>query len=270
MKGYNDITPTMYELFVQEFHEQLLHQEGFKDIDVRHDVKIKGKSGNYNQIDVFWELSTVGVIQKFCVECKKWKHTVKKSDIGSFISTINDIGGACGIYVTTEGYQTGAIKLAKENNIVLIEAKPIIKKHPARLDLIVPKFFTLNITFKEKHDSSRFERLENYISNLSVLPELCDAMGIQVMNEEELKTFLERENSGFYSFDISGYYIRVGNELFQCDTVSYHYYSNQTHPEFSLDGYSESAEILAKYLSDNREVKKYIKKYNEYVQRTTV
>ncbi|MCJ8294697.1 MAG: restriction endonuclease [Colwellia sp.] len=262
MKGYKDITPTEYEIFVREFHEKLLQQDGFEGIDVRHDVKVKGKSGNYNQIDVFWEISVAGVVQKFCVECKKWKNTVKKSDIGSFISTINDIGGARGIYVTTEGYQVGAIKLAEENQIILVEANPVIKKHPARLEIAMTKFVNLKIMFNKDIDGSRRERLDNYTSSFrDGIPDLCDSIGVKVMDEEELKAYLEREETGFYSVDISDCYMRVGKELFQCDTVKY-YFVVQNFPELGLDGYSESAELFAKYISDNREIKHYIESYN--------
>lgn len=262
MKGYKDITPTEYEIFVREFHEKLLQQDGFEGIDVRHDVKIKGKSGNYNQIDVFWEISAAGVVQKFCVECKKWKNTVKKSDIGSFISTINDIGGARGIYVTTEGYQAGAIKLAEENQIILVEAKPVIKKHPARLEIAMTKFVNLKIFFNENIDGSRRERLDNYTSSFrNGIPDLYDSVGVKLMGEDELRAYLERDETGFYSVDISDCHIRVGKELFQCDTVEY-YFVVENFPELGLDGYSESAELFAKYISDNREIKHYIESYN--------
>lgn len=265
MKGYKDITPTEYEIFVREFHEKLLQQDGFKGIDVRHNVKVKGKSGNYHQIDVFWELSVAGVVQKFCVECKKWKNTVKKSDIGSFISTINDIGGARGIYVTTEGYQAGAIKLAEENQIILIEANPVITKYPARLEIEFTKIVNLQIMFNKNIDGSRRERLDNYISSFrGGIPDLCDSIGVKVMNEEELKAYLDREESGFYSVDISDRYIRVGKELFQCDTVEY-YFVVQNFPGLGLDGYGESAELFAKYISDNREIKHCIESYNEWI-----
>jgi hypothetical protein len=260
-----NISPTEYELFVREFHEKLLKQEGFEQIEVKHNVKQKGKSGNNNQIDVYWEVVIAGVTQKFCVECKHWKNRVKKSDIGSFISTINDIGGARGIYVTTKGFQLGAIKLAEDNQIILIEAVPKITRKPAKLEAYSSRIENLTIEFNFEIHGERLEVLNNYISNSTAENEygtiFYDAHGNYMMNTEDFVSYLSREKSGVYSKDISDLYIKIGNDLFQCNNVQYTFVINKIE-ELTLDGYSETAELLAKYVSDNKEIKQTINDYN--------
>ncbi len=36
------VSPTEYELFVKELHEKILEKDGFKDLNVIHNIKVKG------------------------------------------------------------------------------------------------------------------------------------------------------------------------------------------------------------------------------------
>jgi hypothetical protein len=67
-----------YEKLVKDLHEALLHADGVQTIDVRHNVKIKGKSGATHQIDVYWEFKLAGVTYKTCIECKHYGTKIKK------------------------------------------------------------------------------------------------------------------------------------------------------------------------------------------------
>ncbi|HHQ4708860.1 TPA: restriction endonuclease [Aeromonas veronii] len=262
-----NISPTEYELFVREFHEKLLRQDGFENLEVKHNVKIKGKSGNKNQIDVYWEVVIAGVTQKFCVECKKWKNRVRKSDVGSFISTINDIGGARGIYVTTKGFQPGAIKLAEENQIILIEATPEITRTPATLEIYLKQVTDVSIEFSKDIHGERLDTLNRFISSPLISNELdtifYDSHGVNLMRANDFYSFLSDsyEEAGVYSKDIFELYIKIDGELFQCKTVSYQIVLNKISGA-ELNGYSETAELLAKYISENKEVKQKIDDYN--------
>lgn len=69
---------TPYELLVQELHQALLNNDGVENINVRHNVKIKGRSGATHQIDVYWEFKLAGVTYKTCIECKHYNTSVKK------------------------------------------------------------------------------------------------------------------------------------------------------------------------------------------------
>lgn len=111
---------TEYELLVREFHQSLLKAEGVEHIDVRHNVKIVGKSGASHQIDVYWKFSYAGVVYQTCIECRHYNSRVKKSHIAAFAEILRDIGPSTGIFATTIGYQSGAIALANHNNIRLL------------------------------------------------------------------------------------------------------------------------------------------------------
>ena len=44
-----------YEKFAQEIYNEILKNLYVKNIDVKHNVKLTGKSGQKHQIDVYWE-----------------------------------------------------------------------------------------------------------------------------------------------------------------------------------------------------------------------
>lgn len=44
-----------YEKFTQEIYNEILKNLYVKNIEVRHNVKLMGKSGQKHQIDVYWE-----------------------------------------------------------------------------------------------------------------------------------------------------------------------------------------------------------------------
>ena len=44
-----------YEKLTQEIYNEILKNLYVKNIEVRHDEKLTGKSGQKHQIDVYWE-----------------------------------------------------------------------------------------------------------------------------------------------------------------------------------------------------------------------
>ncbi|MGN8160351.1 restriction endonuclease [Salinisphaera sp. SWV1] len=110
---------TEFELFVRAVYQEILSLEGFETISVEHDVKITGRSGQKHQIDVYWEFKAGGITHKVAVECKHYKNTISLGKIRDFHSVVEDIGNTLGVFVTTKGYQSGAIKYAKHKDISL-------------------------------------------------------------------------------------------------------------------------------------------------------
>lgn len=110
---------TEFELFVKAIYEEILEQDDIENIRVEHDVKVLGKSGQAHQIDVYWEFSSAGVTHKVAVECKEYKSTVSVGKIRDFSAALEDIGNIQGIFVTTQGYQQGAITFAEHKGISL-------------------------------------------------------------------------------------------------------------------------------------------------------
>lgn len=116
-------TGNTYEKLTQKLYQQIvdLDTNGYKDIEVKHNVKIKGKSGLEHQIDVFWEFVLGSVHYATIIEVKDWQNKVKKTDVMAFTEKIKDIPGfPTGIYVSKSGFQRGALEWAKLNGIKLV------------------------------------------------------------------------------------------------------------------------------------------------------
>ena len=72
---------TEYEKFTQEIYQQLLSTDlgNVKTVEVLHNVKLRGRSGQDHQIDVFWEYEIAGLRHKVAIECKNYKQLDRKS-----------------------------------------------------------------------------------------------------------------------------------------------------------------------------------------------
>lgn len=105
-------TSTDYEKLAQKIYGEILALQGVENIDVRHNVKIKGKSGVEHQIDVFWEYKYAGVVHRVLIECKHYSHAVSLLHVRNLHGLTTDIPNSTGIIVTTVGFQSGAKEYA--------------------------------------------------------------------------------------------------------------------------------------------------------------
>lgn len=110
---------TDFELFVKAIYEEIIDQDDIENVKVEHDVKVLGRSGQAHQIDVYWEFQSAGVTHRVAVECKDYTNTVSVGKIRDFCAALEDIGNIQGIFVTTKGYQQGAVTFAKHKGISL-------------------------------------------------------------------------------------------------------------------------------------------------------
>ena len=111
-----------YELLTQKIFQNILHHEGVKNIEIKHNVTLKGLKGQH-QIDVYWRYELAGVEYQTAIECKNYGSTVEIKDIRAFESTLSDIQSINGIFVAKTGYQSGAIEYAKNSKIKILELK---------------------------------------------------------------------------------------------------------------------------------------------------
>ena len=65
-----------YEKFTQEIYNEILKNLYVKNIEVKHNMKLTGKSGQKHQIDVYWEYQYDNTTFKIAIECKNYNHTV--------------------------------------------------------------------------------------------------------------------------------------------------------------------------------------------------
>ncbi len=112
-----------YEKFTQEVYQKLIKADGIHTIDVQHNVKLLGKSGQEHQIDVYWEYEIAGVEHKVAIECKNYNRTVPIGKVRDFYGVLSDLKNVVGIMVTKVGYQEGAKKFAESYGINLKELR---------------------------------------------------------------------------------------------------------------------------------------------------
>lgn len=117
-------TGKSFEILTQEIYQAFLDfdisEYGYKKTQVQHNVKIKGKSGAKHQIDVFWEFKLAGIDYCTLVEAKDWKSPVKKEQVLSLKSKMDDIPNSNGVVVSQTGFQKGAKIYAEHQGIRLI------------------------------------------------------------------------------------------------------------------------------------------------------
>ena len=113
-----------YEKLTKKIYEDILAHDEVQNIDVQHDVSIKGVSGIEHQIDVYWEYKYAGTTHKVLIECKNYKHNVSLIHARNMKGLLDDIPNSSGILVTTKGYQSGVIKYAGSYGIGLKLLRP--------------------------------------------------------------------------------------------------------------------------------------------------
>lgn len=114
---------TEYEKFAQEIYQGLVDADVVKTTDVKHDVKLTGKSGQAHQIDVYWEYEIAGVKHKVAIECKNYNKAVPVGKVRDFYGVLADLNNVAGIMVTKIGYQEGAKDYASHYGISLKELR---------------------------------------------------------------------------------------------------------------------------------------------------
>ena len=112
-----------YEKFTQEIYQELVNADVLKTTEVQHNVKLKGRSGQEHQIDVYWEYEIAGAKQKVAIECKNYNKNVAIGKVRDFYGVLCDLNNVAGIMVTKVGYQKGAKEYASEYGISLIELR---------------------------------------------------------------------------------------------------------------------------------------------------
>jgi ribosomal protein S24E len=237
------MAPTEYELFVKELYQKMIEKQNHKNIEVKHNIKLTGKSKATHQIDVYWSTNIANVEQHYCVECKHWKHEVKKSDIASFISVLKDIGNASGVYVTTKGYQNGAKLLAEQNNIKLITAKKIIKRYTSYLRVGMPSYDNVQVEFEDL-DNEKTTLINSYKQPIREEVQLFNSEGVTQGSLTDMINHLNYEKDGFVIEDMKKYYIKIQGDLTRLNNICF-YYKNNYINELTLKGYGEVAEAVA-------------------------
>lgn len=170
---------TEYEKLVQDIFQAIVDYErcGLKHIAVRHNETIKGISGATHQIDVLWDFELGGFPYQTLMEIKNWKSPVKKEQIIAFHGILMDIPGQPhGAFVSSSGFQSGAMTYAKTHGIELIT----IRQEAGASAYLNAAFFshynTLDVSFTANNPSQQAE-LSNLCDSQAVFTE-----GVRLIN----------------------------------------------------------------------------------------
>lgn len=151
-----------YEKIVQSIYQQILDEsDGVETITVQHNVIMRGKSGSNHQIDVYWEFVKAGITYRTIVQAKEYKQKVTQGLLIQFAGVIQDLPiGTQGIFITTEGYQKGAIQFASHNGIKLCLLK---KSNENGLGIYMSHFtrHVSNICVKTQSEESEVNEIED-------------------------------------------------------------------------------------------------------------
>ncbi|HEY9872163.1 MAG TPA: restriction endonuclease [Candidatus Obscuribacterales bacterium] len=112
-----------YELLVKDIlQSRLIENIPGKDLEIQQNAHYKGKSGYEHRIGLSALMKIAGVKFLILVECKNHSRLVEASEVLEFASRLDDIGAQKGIIVTTRGFHSGALQVAKSKGIALVIA----------------------------------------------------------------------------------------------------------------------------------------------------
>ena len=113
-----DITPDDFEKYCLNILNSEYESKKLDNYKITHNLTYKKSDGNH-QIDVVIEFSIANAGYKVFVECKKKKNPIAVGMVRDFYQKIQSCGANKGIFISTLGYQKGAILFAREHGIAL-------------------------------------------------------------------------------------------------------------------------------------------------------
>ena len=264
-----------YEKFTQEIYNEILKNLYVKNIDVKHNVKLTGKSGQKHQIDVYWEYQYDNTTFKIAIECKNYNHTVSISKVRDFFGVLYDLEDVKGIMVTKKGYQEGAKKFEPE------EGEAIVAETTLTIDSSVRhRLFQVDEDWAKEHDFNiqlYKERLDWLFSpncskwiHATHIPlttkenKIRDAKGEIIADiqklEEEIPENCQQNKDYVFPFDDA--YIKTDCGNIKIKEIKFEYENHTETKQIKIDAQNITKAILKNTIS--KEVQLIGKTYMEY------
>ena len=144
-----------YEKLVRDIYSALVRHEGRNDVEVQHDVRVEGQSGQKHQIDVFWELQVARETYRTVVECKRWNKAVDVGVVRDMVGLLADLPpGTTGVIVGMMGFQEGAFTLAEHHRIRLVKVGVPVKHLHFSMTFVSPPIIT-NVGIQVDEEAAR-------------------------------------------------------------------------------------------------------------------
>jgi len=113
-----DISPLEFEKYCLTILDVLYSHKELDDYKITHNETYEKNDGKH-QVDVVIEYSIANASYTVFVECKKKKNPIEVGMVRDFYQKIQSCGANKGIFISTSGYQKGAILFAREHGIAL-------------------------------------------------------------------------------------------------------------------------------------------------------
>lgn len=240
-----------YEKFTQEIYQELVNADVLKTTYVQHNVKLKGRSGQEHQIDVYWEYEIAGTKHKVAIECKNYNQAVPIGRVRDFFGALYDLVDVKGIMVTKVGYQKGAKEYASYYGIDLKELRSpnsgeaVIGEVEMNFDISVRRcLFLVDAEYSEtdKFSVSRYKhfldwmRLNNessWASSTHVPLELVDrnivnSNGVTIVTLEKIEKELPKDSDSDIVFKYEDAFVNTRWGKIKINEIKYEYkYTNE-------------------------------------------
>lgn len=252
----NELTPTEYEKLTQSIYQLLIQEQGHKNIEVKHNTTVTGKSGATHQVDVYWEFQIAGKTYKTFIECKHYKSAVSIGHIRNFYGVLEDVG-TNGIFVTKVGYQSGAEKFAKYYGIdtkvikpteesdlkdrirkivINLHIKTVSKKPPPQVGLEIEDKDSLgnpiDVNYLSELNLKDPRTIQNEMGALAHFRDLAGQSNAETIGEflPANLPVLELEKGGPYDKKIllTDKYIQLGKQLVRAKALNVVYHVEET------------------------------------------
>ena len=241
-----------YEKFTQEIYQKLLNADAPKATNVQHNLKLKGKSGQEHQIDVYWEYEIAGVKHKVAIECKNYNKAVPIGKVRDFYGVLADLNNVKGIMATKKGYQKGAKEYASYYGIDLKELRvpnhgeAIIGEIEHRFNIafrhclfLVDENYAETEKFsvsryKQRIDSIRVDRTPKWVNSTHVPLQLIDnniidSNGTVIKSLNDIEKSLPKDSDSDIIFKYEDAYVNTRWGKLKVNEIKYEYkYENET------------------------------------------
>ena len=128
-------------LALEELVAKIFRAKGY---DVKHNIKLMGRSGVEHQIDVYAEYKAPLHTSRIVVECKSYDKPIDKDIVMKLIHEVEDLGVDRGILVTTSYFTPDAVSTASGYNIDLWDGAKLretLREIGARIEEMVSNIF---------------------------------------------------------------------------------------------------------------------------------
>lgn len=235
-----------YEKFTQEIFQKLLNADAPKATNVQHNVKLKGKSGQEHQIDVYWEYEIAGVKHKVAIECKNYNKTVEIGKVRDFFGALYDLNDVKGIMATKKGYQKGAkeyasyygidlkeLRVPNQGETIIGEIEHIFNISSRRRLFLVNENYAetdkFSVTrYKQRMDSIGFNNTSKWIDSTHIPIQLVDEIitdsnGKNIASLDEIEKTIPKNSDSDIVFKYDDAFINTPWGLIKINEIKFEY-----------------------------------------------